>query len=79
MNVQLYNSPVLLKTLAFLGEAMMDSSSRGYSDIAPMDARSRLEDMRNDPEFMKARLNRHHPLHQQAVDRFRLMCEEANN
>jgi hypothetical protein len=78
-NVQLYNSPVLLKTLAFLGEMMMDSSSRGYGNIAPMDAQSRFENMRNDPEFMKARLNRHHPMHQQAVEQFRLMCEQANN
>jgi hypothetical protein len=72
------NSPVMLKTLAALGEMMSDMSSKGYGNIAPSDARSRFENMRNDPEFMRARRDPHHPLHLRAKEEFAAMCEYAN-
>ena len=74
----IYNSPTLMKTLSAIGELTMDSTSRGYNNIAPMDAQSRYSNMRSDPDFMRARIDPHHPMHQQVKQEFAAMCEAAN-
>jgi hypothetical protein len=73
-----YNSPVMLKILSAVGEIMTDSSSRGYSNITPSDARYRLDNIKNDNELMKARVNRHDPIHRRAVEELKAMCEFSN-
>jgi hypothetical protein len=75
---RVFLSPILLKVLSSIGEITMDSSSYGYNNIAPVDAQSRYHNMRNDPEFMRARIDRHHPLHERATQEFAAMCEAAN-
>lgn len=77
-NAQVYNSPSFMKILAAIGEMTMDSSSRGYNNMAPMDAQSRFNHMKNDPDFMKARIDPFHPRHEQAKKEFAAMCSAAN-
>lgn len=73
-----YNSPALMKTLAAIGELTSDSASRGYNHIAPMDAQTRYGHLRNDPDFMRARIDPHHPLHEQVKQEFSALCQAAN-
>ncbi len=42
-------SPPLMNLLATIGELSMDSGSRGYNNLTPMDASLRLEQMKADP------------------------------
>jgi serine/threonine-protein kinase RIO1 len=46
--------------------------------MAPMDAQTRYNYLRNDPDFMKARINPHHPMHEQVKQEFAAMCSAAN-
>lgn len=56
-------SPTLMNALANLGSLSMNSSSTGYSNLSPMDANLRLEQMRSDPEISKILSNPVHPKH----------------
>jgi hypothetical protein len=76
---RIYNSPTLLKVLAAVGELSGNTASRGYSDMAPGDARTRFEQLRSDPEFVKARINPHHPMHRQVKEEFEALCVAVNN
>ena len=78
INAQVWNSPAFMKILASIGELAMDSTSRGIGNMAPMDAQSRFNYLRNDPDFMKARIDPHHPMHEQAKQEFAAMCKAAN-
>jgi hypothetical protein len=78
IQAQVWNSPAVMKILAAIGELGMDSTSRGYNNIAPMDAQSRFNYLRNDPDFMKARIDPHHPNHEQAKAEFAAVCAAAN-
>jgi hypothetical protein len=69
-----------MKTLAAIGELTMNSASTGYANhsVAPMDAQSRFSQMMSDPDFRNARINRHHPRHQEAREEFQTICRLAN-
>lgn len=75
---QAWNSPEFMKILASIGELGMESTSRGYANMAPMDAQTRFNYLRNDPDFMKARIDPHHPMHNQVKQEFAAMCNAAN-
>ncbi len=54
-------SPPLMNLLATIEELSMDSDSRGYNNLTPIDASLRLEQMKADPETQRILTNPHDP------------------
>lgn len=64
----LTTNPVIMSVFSAIGALNMESGSYGYSNIAPMDANARLQQLRGDAEWMSALVNRHHPNHKSAYE-----------
>jgi hypothetical protein len=72
------NSALLMKIFAAVGELGMESSSYGYNNIAPMDASMRLSQLRSDPDWVNALINKHHPRHGQAQEEHKTLLNLKN-
>lgn len=71
-------SPPLLNLLATIGELSMDSGSRGYNNITPMDASVRLEQLKSDPETQKILTNPHDPRYKSVQAELRSLIAMKN-
>lgn len=78
VNNGLQHNAVLSKIFAAIGELNMESTSRGYHNIAPMDAAQKLEQMKSSPDVFKIMSNPHHPMHNQTVRDFRTLSRIKN-
>jgi hypothetical protein len=67
-----------MKLFARLGELCSNSASQAYSNISPMDAKARMEHIRNDPTLKQVLGNRHHPQHESVLNEFRYYAKLAN-
>jgi hypothetical protein len=73
-----HNSALLMKIFAALGELSSESSSYGYNNIAPMDAGMRLSQLKSDPEWSNAVVNKFHPMHRQAREELATLTRMKN-
>lgn len=71
-------SATLMNIFAAIGQLGMEGSSYGYNNVAPMDANMRLSQLRSDPDWTNALINKHHPNHQQAVEEHRTLLHLKN-
>lgn len=79
IEANVYCSPTFMKILANIGELAMESSSRGYNNMAPADARTRFDHLTQDPDFMRARCDQNHPNHKAAKEEFSALCRLVNS
>jgi hypothetical protein len=73
-----YNSALLMKIFAAIGELNMEGSSYGYGNVAPVDAGMRLAQLKSDPEWSSAVANKFHPMHQQAREELATLTRMKN-
>lgn len=77
-NNGLQHNAILNKIFAAIGELTMESSSRGYHNIAPMDAAQKLDQMKSSPDVFKIMSNPRHPMYNQTVRDFRMFSKIKN-
>jgi len=71
-------SPLLISLFAAIGEMASESYSRGYNNLAPMDATTRLGQLQGDPEWNTALFNRTHPRHMEVKREFDTLVKLRN-
>lgn len=74
-NINATSSPILMSVLSSIGELMTEKGSRGYANLSPMDANTRLEQLKADPELDQILTNPRHPRYAEVTGEIQRLAE----